>query len=230
MGNKEAVFSAIKGGLIVSCQAFHDEPLFGSHIMARMALAVEQSGAVGIRASSVVDINEIKSTVKIPVIGLIKKEYPDSLVRMTPSEIEIELLMPCGCEIITMDATGRTRPKGKTLGDVFKPIRLKYPNQIFMADISTFEEGMHAAEIGFDCISTTMAGYTEYTKGHKLPAFDLVKRLVKSCTIPVFSEGGISTPEQLRYAIEAGAWCGVVGGAITRPQVIAKKFVDALPK
>lgn len=230
MTKKNAILDALKGGLVVSCQAYSDEPLFGPHIMARMALAAEQSGAVGIRTSSVIDINEIRKTVKIPVIGLIRKLYPGSDVRMTPTEVEIELLVECGCEVITMDATIRPRPNGKTLSDIFIPIRRKYPDQVFMADCATYEEAKHAEELGFDLISTTMAGHTPYTKGRPLPAFDLVSNLVKSCKIPIVSEGGISSPQQFREAIDLGAWCVVVGGAITRPQDITKKFVAALQK
>ena len=62
----------IKGGLVVSCQALPDEPLHSSFIMGRMALAAKQGGAVGIRAQSKEDIMEIKKTVDLPVIGIVK--------------------------------------------------------------------------------------------------------------------------------------------------------------
>ena len=76
----------IKGGLVVSCQALPDEPLHSSFIMGRMALAAKQGGAVGIRAQSKEDIMEIKKTVDLPVIGIVKRNYPDSDIYITPTK------------------------------------------------------------------------------------------------------------------------------------------------
>ena len=110
----------------------------------------------------------------------------------------------------------------------FGDIRKKYPDQLFMADCSNYEEAMHAAEIGFDLIGTTMHGYTEYTKGVTLPDMDLIKSLVRDSKKPVVAEGGIWTPDQLKAVLEAGAWTAVIGGAITRPLEITKRFVAAI--
>ena len=97
-----------------------------------------------------------------------------------------------------------------------------------MADCSNIEEGMHAAKIGFDLIGTTMAGYTEYTKGCSLPPYRMIKTLVEECGKPVIAEGNISTPEQCRHAMDIGVHAVVVGSAITRPLEITKKFKAAL--
>ena len=225
---KYSVLDRVRGGLIVSCQALEDEPLYGSHIMARMAYAAELGGAVGIRANTVEDIMEIKKVVKLPIIGIIKQQYGDCNVYITPTIKEVDKLVSCNVEIIAIDATKRTRPDGKTLDEFFKEVRSKYPEQLFMADCSTYEEGIHAAEIGFDIIGTTMHGYTEYTKGVKLPNFDLIKDLVRDCGKPVIAEGGIWNPEELRKAIDSGVVAAVVGTAITRPMEITKHYVEAL--
>ena len=223
-----SVLKLIRGGLIVSCQALEDEPLHSSYIMSRMAYAAKEGGAVGIRANSVEDITEIRKIVDLPMIGIIKKVYEGSDVYITPTMKEVDALAACGVDIIASDCTKRARPDGKTLDEFFKEVRAKYPNQLFMADCSSYEEGIHAAEIGFDLIGTTMNGYTEYTKGAQLPNLDLMKRLAETCGKPVIAEGGIWTPQQLKAALDTGVLAAVVGTAITRPREITKHFITAI--
>lgn len=225
---KETVLEKIRGGLIVSCQALKEEPLYSSYIMSRMAYAAMLGGAVGIRANTVADIEEIKKTTDLPIIGIIKEVYGDCNVYITPTMKEIDALVTCGVDIIATDATCRVRPDGKSLEEFFGEVRVKYPDQLFMADCSSYEEGMFAAKIGFDLIGTTMNGYTDYTKGIELPNIDLVAKLAKDCGKPVIAEGGIWLPEQLKAALDAGALAAVIGGAITRPMEITKRFVSAI--
>lgn len=219
------VLDKVRGGMIVSCQALKDEPLYSSYIMSRMAYAAWEGGAVGIRANTVEDITEIKKTVDLPVIGIIKEVYGDCDVYITPTMKEVDALVECGVDIIATDCTKRQRPDGKTLDEFFKEIRAKYPDQLFMADCSSYEEGIHAAEIGLDLIGTTMNGYTEYTKGSKLPNLELMKALVTDTKKPVIAEGGIWTPEQLKAALDTGVLAAVVGTAITRPRDITRHFI-----
>ncbi|MCH5314400.1 MAG: N-acetylmannosamine-6-phosphate 2-epimerase [Eubacterium sp.] len=227
MNNKE-ILDKIKGGLIVSCQALKTEPLYDSYIMAKMAWAAYLGGAVGIRCNTVKDIKAIKEMVDLPVIAIIKEEYEDSDVYITPTMNEIDALVEIGCEIIATDATNRTRPDGKSFEEFFTEVRAKYPNQLFMADTSCFEEGKKAEELGFDLIGTTMAGYTPYTKGRALPDCELIKEYATKLNTPVIAEGGIWCPDDLLNAYEAGAYSAVVGTAITRPMDITKRFVKAL--
>lgn len=228
MNNKE-FFEQVSGKLIVSCQALPDEPLHSSFIMGRMALAAARGGAAGIRANTVEDIQEIRKNVNLPIIGIIKKVYEDQPnVYITPTMAEVDALADCRVEVIALDATKRTRPGSRTLEDFFGEVREKYPNQLFMADCSSVEEGMAAAKMGFDLIGTTMAGYTPYTAGRSLPPFDMIKTLVHECGKPVIAEGNINTPEHLRHAMDIGVLTVVVGSAITRPMEITKRFVAAL--
>ncbi len=227
MTNKE-ILDKIKGGLIVSCQALASEPLYDSYIMSKMAWAAKLGGAVGIRANTVVDIKAIKEKVDLPLIGIIKQEYDDSDVYITPTMKEVDALVETGCEIIAIDATNRFRHNGETLEAFFTKVREKYPNQLFMADTSCFDEGKKAEELGFDLIGTTMAGYTPYTKGTPLPDFNLMQRYVSELHTPVIAEGGIWVPEQLKKAIDIGVHSAVVGTAITRPRDITKRFVEVL--
>lgn len=195
----ERILDTIRGGLIVSCQALENEPLHSSYIMQRMAVAAMYGGAVGIRANSVSDILEIRKEVKLPVIGIIKRVYDDSDVYITPSMKEVDELMTVRPEIIALDATKRMRPGKRSLEDFFAEVRAKYPEQIFMADCSTLEEGLNAAKIGFDILGTTLSGYTSYSKGSELPNMELIQQLVESGEKPVIAEGGIWTPEQLKH-------------------------------
>ena len=226
----EEVMNTLKNNLIVSCQALEDEPLHSSFIMGRMALAAKEGGASGIRANTAVDIVEIKKIVNLPVIGIIKKEYPDSKVYITPTMDEIDALIESGAEIIALDATLRERPKKEGIKDFFEKIKEKYPNQLFMADIATTEEASNAEKLGFDFIGTTLHGYTENTKTKNIADndFEFLKEVLNSVSVPVIAEGKIDTPEKAKRVLKLGVFCVVVGGAIARPQLITKTFSDKI--
>ena len=228
MEKNTKILEQIKGGLIVSCQALPHEPLYDSYIMSKMAYAAMLGGAVGIRANTIVDILAIRKRVDLPIIGIIKQEYYGSDVYITPTMDEVDALVEIGCDIIATDATNRIRPNGKTFEDFFSEVRAKYPNQLFMADTSCFEEGQLAERLGFDLIGTTMAGYTPYTKGRSLPDLELIEKYSKELNVPIIAEGGIWSPEDLKNVYKAGAFSAVCGTAITRPMDITKRFVKAL--
>lgn len=149
----------IKNSLIVSCQALNDEPLHSSFIMSKMALAAKVGGAKGIRANGVQDIHEIKKEVNLPIIGIIKKDYEGTDIYITPTMSEVDSLIEEGVDIIAMDATSQLRLNNRTIDDFFREVKSKYPHQLFMADCSTVEEAIHADELGFDFIGTTLVGY-----------------------------------------------------------------------
>ena len=216
--------------LVVSCQALPHEPLHSSFIMGRMALAAFQGGACGIRANTKEDIAEIQKNVYLPIIGIVKRDYEDSAVYITPTMKEIEELMEVKPEIIALDATGAVRPGNVTLDDFFKECKEKYPDQLWMADCSTIEEALHADELGFDFIGTTMVGYTPQSQGDKIEAndFEIIRTILSKAKHPVIAEGNINTPEKVKRVIELGCYSVVVGSIITRPQLITKAFADAL--
>lgn len=221
------VLDQIKGKLVVSCQALPDEPLHSSHIMARMAVAAQQGGAAGIRAQSVEDIKAIMEVCDLPMIGIIKRNYPDSEVYITASMKEVEELLTTHCQIIALDATLRPRPNGEKTEDLVA--RIHQAGRLAMADCSTYEECVQAQAAGFDMVSTTLCGYTPYSQQYSGPNFPLLKQCVETLTIPVIAEGKINSPEDLRRVYEeCGVFSAVVGGAITRPQQITARFVDVL--
>ncbi len=220
----------MKGKLIVSCQALAHEPLHSSFIMGRMALAAKEGGACGIRANTKEDIREIQSQTDLPVIGIVKRDYEDSSIYITPTRREVEELMEVHPEIIALDATARLRPNGMQLADFFRELKEAYPDQLWMADCSTVEEALFADSLGFDFIGTTMVGYTPQSEGLKIEAdnFAILREIVSKAEHPVIAEGNIDTPQKAKRVIELGAFCVVVGSIITRPQLITRAFVNAL--
>ncbi|MGF2146129.1 N-acetylmannosamine-6-phosphate 2-epimerase [Vagococcus fluvialis] len=229
---KMKILEEINKGLIVSCQALENEPLHSSFIMSRMARAAKESGAIGIRANSVVDIQAIKDTISLPIIGIIKQEYSDSDVFITPTLKEVRAVCATGVEIVAMDATVRKRPNGEKLDEIVSIIRDEYPDVLLMADSASLADVAYAEELGFDFIGTTLYGYTEDTKGENIADNDFkhLKDVLNQTKLPVIVEGKIDTPQKARRAIELGGYSVVCGGAITRPQEITKRFIDEIER
>lgn len=228
---KEKLFELMKGTVIVSCQATPGEPLYlkDDSIMYLMARAAKQAGAKVIRTSSARDIAAIKEETGLPVIGLIKREYPGYQGRITMTMREVDECMSAMADIVSIDCTDCPRGDGLTPAEFLKQVKAKYPNIIIMADCATYEEAVAAYAAGADLVGTTMSGYTPATTDRTgEPDFELVRRLADDLPCPVIAEGRVHTPEQAREMLELGAWAVVVGGAITRPLEIASRFMEAV--
>jgi N-acylglucosamine-6-phosphate 2-epimerase len=224
-----SIFDRLRGGLIVSCQALEDEPLHGAQIMAAMARAAQQGGAVGIRANSPVDVAAIRAAVDLPIIGLYKASLPGEVVYITPTAAHARQVAEAGADIIALDATLRPHPAGLDAAGLLRAVK-EITGRPVLADIATYAEGVAAAAAGADAVSTTLSGYTDDSPRQDDPDFDLLERLVKDLRVPVIAEGRIATPEQLERALELGAYAVVVGSAITRPQWITRRFAERIRK
>lgn len=227
---KQEILDAIHGKMIVSCQAIPGEPLYmeDDSVMYLMARAAKRAGTPAIRTSSIRDVAAIKKETGLPVIGLVKINYPGYDSYITPTMKEVDDLVAVGSDVVALDCTLRKRGDGTTINEFIAQIREKYPDIILMADISNYEEGINAWKCGVDIVGTTMSGYTDYTSKKDEPDYELMRRLAADIDIPVIGEGKIHYPEQAVKALRTGVWSIVVGGAITRPMEIAQRFIKAI--
>lgn len=202
--------------------------MFGPHIMAAMARAAEEGGAIAIRANSPPDIAAIRAITKLPVIGLYKIHSETSSVYITPSRASAAAIARAGCDVIAVDATPRPRDGGETLAQLITFIHDDLHKQV-MADCSCMDDALHAESLGADYLGTTMAGYTAHgRKPTDGPDIDFVRELVGIVSKPIIAEGRFYLPEQAAQALALGAHAVCIGGIITRPQDITKRFVRAL--
>lgn len=222
------ILEKLKNQIIISVQAMPNEPLYEEICLTAMMKSVVNGGAKGLRLAGARDVANAKKLFDIPVIGLTKPDkLPDNwkeIVYITPTLKEVDELINANADIIATDATMRPRPK-ESLEEIIKYI--KSHNKLAMADISTFEEGLNARNLGFDVISTTLSGYTQNSRQDlTTPDFDLLEKLVKELDCPVILEGRIWEISEVEKAFELGAYSVVIGSAVTRPQLITKRFCE----
>ena len=220
----------LKGGMIVSCQAEGDDPFNANpDYMALFASAAEMGGAIGIRTQGIEKLKAIKRATKLPVIGLLKSQFPDGTVCITGSFNEVKQLIAAGSDIVAIDGTFRKR-EGLSGPEFIKEVKKRY-GCIVLADIATYAEAKACEESGADCVSTTLNGYTPDTlQFHDGPNYDVLRECVKGLTVPVFAEGRYNTPAEAGKAMELSAYAVISGTAITRPRVITQWFVNEIKK
>lgn len=228
--NFEEILSDTRHSIIVSCQALPGEPLYCEEmsLMPYIARAAQMAGCKCIRTSSIRDVTEIKKVTGLPVIGLIKRTYEGYDSYITPTMKEIDELASAESDIIALDCTLRTRGDGTTINEFLDRIHEKYPDIVLMADISTYEEGINAWKCGVNIIGTTLSGYTSYSPKLDGPDYELAARLAQDVDIPVIAEGKIHDPDEAKKMLSLGVHAIVVGGAITRPLEIARRFYGGI--
>lgn len=228
MSFDQALHDQLHHQLIVSVQADQGDPMDDPHILAAMAQAVVQGGAVALRAGGPANIRAMRQVVDVPLIGLWKVDYPDSPVYITPTMTEARQIVEAGCSILAVDGTSQPRPAGESLEAYLKALQSAFDVPV-MADVSTLDEGLRAADLGADLVATTLSGYTPYSSRLEGPNFQLVADLAARLTIPVVAEGRIRTPADVRQMLDSGAFAVVVGSIITRPAVITRYFLNGMP-
>lgn len=231
MFTKEQLLAMIAENLIVSVQpdAIHPnlDPLNDAWIIAAMAESVVMGGAAAVRVNSPWHISAVQRRVNVPVIGLYKYDIDGYDVRITPTLKHAAAVAEAGADVIALDATDRPRPDGITAAQFIERVKAE-TGRFVMADISTYEEGIAAAQAGADFVATTLSGYTPYSPQSDEPDMELVKALKKTSETPIVAEGRISTPKAARKMLEAGAFAVTVGSAITRPRNITERFISKL--
>lgn len=223
------IINRLEHKVVVSVQAMPSEPLYLEKCMVAMMKSVIKGGAGALRVAGARDVKNAKHLFDVPVIGLTKPDIipPNwqEIVYITPTLKEVIELIDAGADIVAFDGTMRPRPNGETLEKIIKYIKIN--KRASMADVSTVEEGINAAKLGADILSTTLSGYTQFSQNRPDgPDFELLENLVKETGKPVVLEGRIWEPSEVDRAFELGAHCVVIGSAITRPQLITKRFVQ----
>lgn len=217
------LLQGLRGTLVVSCQADAGTPLASPEHIAALATAVVEGGASAIRAEGLRDIAAVRSSVAVPVIGLVKTSRSDSEIYITPSRQDVRGIALAGADIIAFDATNRPRPV--SVKELVSAVAEE--GCLSMADISTVEEAQAALEAGADVVSTTLAGYTSYTLGDDGPDFSLMAALQRA-GLPFVAEGRIWTADEALRCFDLGASFVVVGSAITRPTLITRRFLQSI--
>ncbi len=216
-------------GLIVSCQAPVNSPLHDPYVIAAMAQAAVNNGAVGVRIDTPIHIQAVRQKVQVPIIGLWKKIMIGSDVYITPLYDHAVAVAEAGADIIAIDATTRNRPGNEKLIDIITLIHEKLEKPV-MADVDTYEAAKLAVDAGADIVGTTLFGYTAATKDFSPPGWELLTQIVDNLDTFVICEGGISSPQMAKKALDLGADAVVVGGAITGIDLLVKAFDEALER
>ena len=228
--SKENILKALKGGLIVSCQVQPDDPVYSLDFVVKMAKAAQWAGAVGIRANEPEQIRLIKEAVDLPLIGLYKIWHPDTTVFITPTLEAARAVWEAGADIIAIDCTDQINHEGKKAWELLPVVKQEIPEARLFADVSNYEEAKRAVDLGADIVAPTLDGYTEETKNIEYPDLRQFARMCRDLGDRAFMvmEGHIYTPEDAVKCLYLGADAVVVGSAITRPHLIAKRFVDLI--
>lgn len=227
---KKAILESMKGGLIVSCQVQHDDPVYSMDFVVKMAKAAQWGGAMGIRANSPDQISEIRKNVELPIIGLYKIWHDDTDVFITPTLEAAKQVWEAGAEIIALDCTAQVNHEGRPAYELLPIVKKEIPEAVIFADVSNYEEAKRAVELGADIVGPTLYGYTAQTKDIEQPDLREFARMCRDFgdEVCMIMEGHVYTPEDAMKCIYLGAHSVVVGSAITRPHLITKRFVDLL--
>ncbi|MEA5577323.1 N-acetylmannosamine-6-phosphate 2-epimerase [Anabaena sp. UHCC 0451] len=214
----------LQKGLIVSCQAPIDSPLHEPLVIAAMAKAAVNNGAVAVRIDTPNHIKAVREKVQVPIIGLWKQVIAGSDVYITPQFHHAVAVAEAGADIIAIDATTRNRPGDEKLVEIITRIHQELGKPV-MADVDTLTAAKLAVDAGADIVGTTLFGYTVETKSFAPPAWELLTQIVEKLDTFVICEGGISSPEQAKRALDLGADAVVVGTAITGIDLLVKAYI-----
>ncbi len=214
----------LRGGLVASCQPVDDGPMDRPEIVAAMAQAAVAGGAAGLRIEGVENLRATRPHVDVPIIAIVKRDLPDSPVRITTTIADARALIEAGADIVAYDAT--PRPRTDARDDILAAIIAG--GALAMADCATRADAEAALAGGAAIVGTTLSGYTAETEGRgDGPDLDLI-RAFRALGGFVMAEGRIDTPELAAQAMRAGADAVTVGSALTRLEIVTGRFADAV--
>ncbi|HTX57697.1 MAG TPA: putative N-acetylmannosamine-6-phosphate 2-epimerase [Candidatus Acidoferrales bacterium] len=217
----------LRGGLVVSVQAWPGSAIDDPLVLAALATAAQENGAVAVRMQGVANLCAVQPRLSIPVIGIIKCEHPGFAPYITPTLEAVREVAACGVEIVAFDATSRPRADGSTVETLVGEIHAA--GLLAMADCASVGDALAATAAGAEIVATTLCGYTDETAEVRLPALTLVEELAELDAF-VICEGGIRAPDGVAAALRAGADAVVVGSAITNVDWLVREFASRTPK
>lgn len=218
--------TSLEGKLIVSCQAAPGDPLDHVDTLRRMAEAVVRGGAGGLRANGSECVAAFRQATVLPIIG-IQKQKISREVSITPDFVSAQAISKAGADVIALDCSAARHVKVEPWPELIARIHAELDRPV-LADIATFDEALAAEAAGADAVATTLYGFTPETFGARAVNWEMVERMAHTLRVPLVVEGHISQPEEVRRALHLGAYAVVVGSAITRPEVITARFVEAI--
>ncbi|WP_233489770.1 N-acetylmannosamine-6-phosphate 2-epimerase [Jannaschia rubra] len=218
------VLQTLRGGLVVSCQPVDDGPMDRPDIVAAMAAAAVAGGAAGLRIEGVENLAAARAAVRVPIIAILKRDLPDSPVRITPFADDVRALAAAGADIVAYDATDRIRPE--PAADLVAAIRAS--GRLAMADCAMLDDGRRALVDGASILGTTLSGYTEATAGRSDGVDLALIGAFRDLGAFVMAEGRVNTPDLAAQTIAAGADAVTVGTALTRLEIMTDWFQKAV--
>ena len=223
----DAVFpGSLKGKLIVSCQAAAGDPLDDVDCLTRIARSAARGGAGGLRANGPECVAAFRRETGLPVIGIWKRKL-EGETSITPNFTSAEAIARAGAEVIALDCSAARHRLAEGWAGLIGRIREELRKPV-LADVATFDEALAAEDSGANAVATTMYGFTPETNGVRAVNWGIVERLAGRLRVPLIVEGHVTKPEEVRRALDAGAYAVVVGSAITRPESIAGRFSAAI--
>lgn len=226
VASEQRALQALRGSLVVSCQAPHGDPLDDTETLTRIAVSVLQGGAGGLRAEGAERIASFRTETMLPIIGLLKTQDRDGRVYITPDFKSAREISDAGADIIALDCTRRRLVEAEPWTEIIPRIHEELRRPV-LADIATLEDALAAEAAGADAVASTLYGYTADTEGARTISWALLDSLLNRLKIPVILEGHVRQPEEIGRALQSGVHAVVVGAAITCPKSITARFVAA---
>jgi N-acylglucosamine-6-phosphate 2-epimerase len=223
--------SSLRGALIASCQAAPGDPLDDVETLRRIAISVLRGGAGGLRANGVECIAAFRRETGLPIIGILK-QYVDGAVVITPDFTSAAAISDAGADVVALDCTSeRLKATAIASGEPWPQLIPRIHDELkkpVLADVASFEDALAAQAAGADAVATTLYGFTPETKQFRSVNWQLVEQMASQLSIPVIVEGHITQPDEVKRALDLGAYAVVVGSAITRPESITARFVKTI--
>jgi N-acylglucosamine-6-phosphate 2-epimerase len=216
----------LRRSLIVSCQAPPGDPLDDVDTLRRIAASVVRGGAGGLRANGIDCIRAFRQETGVPIIGIQKRRIFGE-ISITPDFASAKSIADAGADIIALDCTTSRSPAAEPWKQVLGKIQAEIGKPV-LADIATLQEALDAQNAGADAVATTLHGFTPETAQFRAVNWELIEHLIRALHVPLIVEGHISQPDEVRRAMDLGAYAVVVGSAITRPESITARFAAAL--